>query len=227
MGFRDREYEVRVLLSDPNAVPPWVAPIWAQLAAALEPLIQAARDKPAVRTTQLSIGPRSPNQRAISFGRIGWNKPGASKWTHKEDGQLLSGDLAQFLTCEAWAPSWSVCEREVTPPDIFLAVSNDARSGDPSKQQEVKSYGVTCILAAACDVVSDTRDQLDISFNGIASALPTVLRAGCKRPWGIPLVKGLATNVIQDLAMGGLFIPGPHQNQPPSLAMLKGSWEAA
>jgi len=227
MGFHDREYEVRVALSDPTAVPPWVECVWANIATALEPLIQSARDKPAVRTTQLSIGPGSPNQRAISFGRIGWNKLGASKWTHKEDGQLLSGDLAQFLTCEAWAPSWTVCEREGKPPDVFFAISNDGRTGDPSKQNGSSRYRSTCILAVARDTMTNTRDQTDTAFSGLTLALPSVLGAGCTRPWGMPFGNGFATNVIQHLTMGGLFIPGPRHNQPASLAMLKGNWQAA
>jgi hypothetical protein len=225
MGFHDREYEVRVLLSDPSAVPPWVASVWSLLAAELEPLIQTSRDKTAVRTTQLSIGPGSSNQRGISFGRIGWSKQAASKWTHEKDGQLLSGSPAQFLTCQVWAPSWITCEREGTPPDVFFAIGNNARLSEPSKPQEARSYGSTCVLAVACDVASDTRDQVDISFNGISSTLPAVLRVGCKRPWGIRCAKGLFVDVIQDLTIGGLFVPGPRQNRPPSLAMLKDGWE--
>ena len=226
MTFYDREYEVRVLLGDPAVIPPWVQPIWDQIAEALDPLIRLARDRPSVRSTQLSAGPGTPNQKAVSFGRIGWNKQSASKWTHSENGRLISGNFVRFMSCEVWAPSWSACEREGYPPDIFFTLSNEARSGDVSRSDGAQSFGWTCILAVARDMGPDAEGQVERSFNVVASVARTVLRARCNRPWGYPIRDAGATNVIQDLTMAGLFNPGPRQHAPASLAMLKGRWEA-
>lgn len=152
MTFYDREYEVRVLLGHPAVIPPWVQPIWDQVAEAPDPLIRSARDRAAVRSTQLLAGPGAPSQKAVSSGRIGWNKQGASKWTHRESGRLISGNFARFMTCEVWAPSWSACERRGRPPDIFFALCNEVRSGDPSKADDAQSFGWTCIFAVPCDM---------------------------------------------------------------------------
>ena len=78
MAFHDREYELYVVLGGPNAVPPWVNSTWNQVSSAIDPLMQAARDRPAVRSMQLGPKPGSANQRSISFGRIGWNDRGAN-----------------------------------------------------------------------------------------------------------------------------------------------------
>src|SRR5262249_3356812 len=134
MAFHDREYDVYVLLGDPAAIPPWTRLIWTDVAKALDPLMQVARDRPAVRSSQLGPGPGSPNQRSISFGRIGWNEQGHKKWTHSEDGQLASGEPAHFLTCEVWAPSWTVCQRELRAPDVYFAMRNEGGLGSSPKQ---------------------------------------------------------------------------------------------
>jgi hypothetical protein len=95
MAFYDRVFEVYAVLGNPAASPPpWVASKWARMSDALDPLMKAARGRPAVRVYQTSPGPGSPNKRDILFGRIGWNARGAGKWTHSTDGRLASGGEA-------------------------------------------------------------------------------------------------------------------------------------
>src|SRR5665213_1016374 len=100
MSFSDRQYEVFVVLGDPKAESAWSEPRWELIADIFDPLVQKARGRAAVRSTQLSIGQGSPNQRAISFGRIGWNAPGHKKWVHT----LATGGV-EFISTEVWAPS--------------------------------------------------------------------------------------------------------------------------
>jgi hypothetical protein len=96
MSFFERQYEVFAVLGDPKAEPAWIEPRWERIAHIFDPLIQKARDRAAVRSTQLNFGPGSPDQRAISFGRIGWNDKGHKKWVHA----LITDDRTEFISTE-------------------------------------------------------------------------------------------------------------------------------
>src|SRR5271154_6237501 len=98
MSFFARQYEVFVVLGDPRAEPARSESRWECIAHIFDPLVQKARDRAAVRSTQLSVGPGSPNQRAISFGRIGWNDKGHKKWVHAP----TTGDGTEFISTEVW-----------------------------------------------------------------------------------------------------------------------------
>jgi hypothetical protein len=216
MTFHNREYLVYVVLGHPTASPPWVERTWAQIFEALDPVIRMARGSAAVRSTQLGPGPGSPNQRGIAFGRIGWNKQGSKKWTHSEDGNLVSGSRAEFLTSEVWAPSWSVCQREALAPDVYFAM-NGAVGGSPNRNGG-HAFNSYCILAVASD--SGKADDAQKSAEAVATAVHAVLRAHCVRRWG--RVEG--NNAINDLAVTGLFKPGPRHQTPVSLLSLAGTW---
>ena len=111
MGFDDRAFDVFVILGNPQATPVWTASMWGQIAPMIDPLVVAARNRAAVRTTQLRRGAGLPNQRSISFGRIGWNESGHRKWVHPDPVAGECEDAAEFLSTEVWAPSWTVCEK--------------------------------------------------------------------------------------------------------------------
>jgi hypothetical protein len=121
MSFCDRQYVVFVVLGDPGAGPAWSEQRWKLIAEILDPLVLKARDRAAVRSTQLKKGAGSPNQRSISFGRIGWNSQGHKKWVHASP----TSDGVEFIDTEVWAPSWTTCEREARPPDVYVAVRNE------------------------------------------------------------------------------------------------------
>ena len=225
MAFHDREYEVYVVLGGPTAPRPWLQSAWGKITAALDPLMDAARDRPAVRSTQLGPKPGSPNQRSLSFGRIGWNDQGAKKWAHSVDGQLVSGDQAHFLTSEVWAPSWTACERDLMAPDVYLAISNAADFGAPSKPDSAAKFSSTCLLAFASDLNQQHAGQARKGAETIATVLQAVVRGHCVRPWGRSTGSGSSyTDAINDLAIVGLFNPGPRHIEPASLSMLKGTW---
>ena len=221
MAFHDREYQVYVMLGQPNVPPPWVERTWASIFHALDPLIRVARGAAAVRSTQLGPKPGSPNKRAISFGRIGWNDQGSRKWVHSVDGKLASGGDAIFLSCEVWAPSWTVSERERLAPDVYLAIRS-ASHGLSNSSSEIK-FNSQCILAVASDVgkVGQARG----SAEAVAYAVDSVLRAHCVRPWGIAFGGGGGfCNAINDLTFAGLLKSGPRHQVPVSLANLAEDW---
>jgi hypothetical protein len=216
MPFNDRQYDLFVMLGNPAVEPAWFEVTWQRIAATIDPLIQSARSSAAVRSTQLKVGSGSPNQRAISFGRIGWNIQGHKKWV-----QASRSDDREFISSEVWAPSWSTCEREARAPDTYFAIRNEQSS---SRQQV--SFNPICILAVARDQSSSIIEQGRKSAEAIAQILETVLRVHCARPWGYRFGEVAFTNAIGDLIVTGLFKPRPRPRSPVTALMLNGKWEA-
>lgn len=211
------QYDVFVILTRNAESAPWLASNWAKISEVFDPMMQRPRGSAAVRSTQLAKGPGSPNHRAISFGRIGWNAAGTAKWTHAKPGQLTSGQEAEFLTTEAWAPSWTVCQREQQAPDIYLACA--ARSGP-----ELSGMLVVAVAHAAGD---DTLAQARQAVSNLGSVLSAGLVATWTRPWSFPFGKGpLRTSAINDLMVTGLFVTGALPTPTPELAWLEGPWQS-
>jgi hypothetical protein len=176
MAFHDREYQVYVMLGRPNAPPPWLELIWTRLFHALDPIIGAARGTAAVRSTQLGPKPGSPNKRAISFGRIGWNDQGSRKWVHSVDGRLVSGGEAMFLSSEVWAPSWTICEREGLAPDAYFAIHNASHGASAPGSETI--FNSRCILAVASDMakVGQARECAE-AVASVVDAVPGAQRS--------------------------------------------------
>lgn len=133
---------------------------------------------------------------------------------------LMSGESAFFVSTEVWAPSWSVCEREHRPPDVYLGIANQAALGETPRFNPIFMFGV------ASDMGEAALAQARASANSIADMMNAVLRARCVRPWGIGRSTGLYADAIQDMVFVGLFKPGTRQTATPVLSMLQGSWEA-
>ena len=73
MAFHAADYDAYVALADPNAAPLWSWKVWQRFLPAIDPLIQAARGNPAVRSTQYL-----PNRAGVvRFGRLGLEEVGS------------------------------------------------------------------------------------------------------------------------------------------------------
>jgi len=216
MSFFDRQYEVFVVLGDPKAELTWSEQKWGRIADIFDPLVQKTRDRAAVRSTQLSIGAGSPNQRAISFGPIGWNAQGHKKWVHTP----TTGDRAEFISTEVWAPSWTTCEREGRAPDLYLAVRNEQ-----SVPRERVGFNPIFIFALALDQDIQIVSRGRPSAEALATLLGSLLRVRCVRPWGYRHGDVGFTSAIGDLNVTGLFKSGSRNQQPLTSDMLIGNWE--
>lgn len=219
----DRRYDVYAFLGDPTATPPWVASVWAAIANALDPIMRAARDRPSVRTMQLG----GPRQRPISFGRIGWNEGSARKWTHQPDGTLVSGSPAQFVTCEAWAPSWTVCTRDGLSPDLLFAMREHPDRTNIRKASPPPAFRAIGCLAAACDMGPDMATLGQVAAVGVAEAFRSVVRVRHTRAWGEPFGDIGFADAINDLVPAGrLFRGGNLFAADPSSRILAEHWTA-
>ena len=216
MAFFTRKYEVFVVLGDPGDEPVWTEDRWSLIAPILDPLIQSARGPAGVRSIQLRAGPGSPNQRAMSFGRIGWDGQGRSKWVH-----AASSDPPElrpfFISTEVWAPSPKTCEREGQSPEVYVAVRNEK-----SMPGQVVTFNPIFLIAAVLGLGAPVRQVAE----AVAVQLHSLLRVQCVRAWGVQFGSAGFTNAINDLCITGLFKLGPRSQNPPSAEMLEGTWEA-
>lgn len=222
MAFHKRDYDVYAILVGSEAPKPWLAPCWRSISEATASVFSAARDRPAVRSTQL--GGAAPRMRSISFGRIAHDEKGAAKWTHERDGQLVSGDAAHFLGSEVWAPSWNACERDGKAPDVYLCISNEELSPASESGTAKLQFSSKCIFAIASDLGERVRHDSRLAAEALSNLLASPLSAVCIRPWGNTTSGTAFTNAINDISVIGLFSPGPRHNTSPALAMLKGDW---
>jgi hypothetical protein len=216
MSFHDRKYEVFVILGNPATEPAWIEPKWKSISEILNPLVQQARGSAAVRSSQMRAGTGSPNQRGISFGRIGWNEKGHEKWIHSSSNNIGN----EFISTEVWCPSWTSCEREGLAPDVYVAIRNEKSA--PTQQV---TFNPIFILAVALDADVQIVSKAQSSAEMISETLNYILRVRCARTWGVRFGNMGFTNAIGDLFVGGLFKPGPRNQKPPSIEMLEGSWE--
>lgn len=216
MAYEDRAYNVYVILGG-TALLPWTDVVWREIHAALVPLANGARGKAAVRCSQL--GGEPPRMKGIAFGRLGLDEASRAKWTHERDGQLTSGVSAMFLTAEVWAPSWSACEKEGAPPDVFFDMSGERYGAGGGNDF---AFGSAMVLAVASELELET--QTKESALGIADATKAVLVRRQMRPWGVSTGYGSFTDAIQDLNLTGLFAPGPRHARPAGEGLLQGQW---
>lgn len=210
------EYDVFVVVTNGDENAPWLTLNWEKAARAVDPLMHLARGPAAVRSTQLSKDSGTPNQRGLSFGRIGWNAAGVNKWTHSVPGRLASGQEAEFLETEIWAPSWNACGRENQAPDVYISVGS--RNGSEVWGGLVLAVAHSAgheALAAARTAVSELRSTLDARF-----------AATWTRPWSFPFgSEQLRTGSINDLLVSGLYVRGALPTASPGLGWFDGPWQ--
>jgi hypothetical protein len=218
MAFHTAKYNTYVALGDPNASPLWSWKVWRQFVPAIDPLIQAARGKPAVRSTQCL-----PAQAGVvKFGRLGWKEADFHKWCHGSPTNKVASRSWSFLEVEVWAPAWTACEKDDLAPDLFLSVSNESLGGGYG---EDLMFNPVVVVA----VVSKLAARQPSEVLALVSALRTLIAARVVafkgRPWGKAWGTDGFTDSIQDLAASGLFKPGPRHQGEPGIHLLSGRWE--
>jgi hypothetical protein len=221
MRFKSRFYEVYVVLANPNSPPGWAEPTWAEVSAAIDPLILCSGAKAAVRSSQLKPGPGSPNQRSISFGRIDWSPGGHKKWVHPARFSGNSKDRPEFLSTEIWSPSWGQCEKHNQPPNIYVCQKNEAVD---ASNREYK-FNSIYLIAVAADQSALVREQGLASTKKISQITSSVLTAYQHRPWSYPAGSAFKTNSISYVTVSGLFKPGPTHRTNVSMSILNGDWQ--
>lgn len=219
MGFHTANYEVYVALGDPKAAPLWHWKIWQQFLPAINPLIDAARGKPAVRSTQFL--PKLAGD--VKFGRLGWKEADHQKWCHGSPTNKDKSRSWRFLSTEIWAPAWTACEREDLAPDVFLALADDSLLA--SLPRKDLRFNPVAILAVVSELAKRHPTELDFAVSELRELTCAKLVGYKRRPWGKSIGEDGFTNAIQDLAVSGLFKPGPRHNGEPDLHLFTERWK--
>lgn len=217
MAFHDRSYQVYVILGDPSSPPVWQWSRWEFVADLLGPLVTSQRGRAAVRCSQLAPG----RDRPLAFGRLSWAEASHQRWTHQSP--ITGSESADWLFegMEAWAPSWTVCEREGLAPDFFLSVVNEAAGAG---WQEQLAFNPLVVIAMADSEGQPRLDQLREAVVNLSDFLGSRLTVHQERDWGVATGGGGFANAIQDLDSTGLFKPGPRHRRPVDLGTLAEEW---
>jgi hypothetical protein len=215
MSFKDRDYELHLVLGDPAAPALWRWEIWQPIAHHLDPVFRAARG-PAGATSLQEDTPKHN----ISFGRLGWNEKSHQKWTHGSPATGERSSTWKFMSTEVWAPTRGACAREVKPPDVFLFLRNEGYWDDDGL-----TFSPSVLLAIAADLPDAVRDAADLAAGIIADGVRAKLRAFRRRPWAYAFGPQMMTDSIQDIVHTSLFKPGPVRKQRPTIDILTEPWE--
>jgi hypothetical protein len=217
MAFHDVDYDVYVVLGNPDSVPLWHWEVWRHFESAIDPLIRAARGKPALRSMQYLPGKKPET---VRFGRLGWKETDHEKWVHRSPREREASRGRVFHDVELWAPSWNACEREGRPPDVFVSISNE------SAVHATPSFNSVVLLAVIADFARH-QPQLTVQVLTVLRRLTLAkLVARSHRPWGKPWGSIGFRDAINDLYISGLFRPGPrHTDQTPTVELFSDSWE--
>lgn len=221
MKFHEREYFTHVFFVDRDAPRPWVRTVWTEVSKATDPIFAPARDRPAVRSSQFQGV--APHVKEISFGRISHNPKGAAKWTHLEDGQLVSGGPATFLDTEIWAPSWNVCVRDRKAPDAYLCLGNRCAFASKALQGNLR-FPAVCVFAFASDLGESVTREGHKAAALLSEALQSSLRFSMARPWGRSTFGDGYTDAINDLCINEPIRPSLKNTDDPASTMIQHCW---
>ena len=218
MAFHERKYHVYAILGD-NKARPWMAEVWQRISQLIAPLVAAARGRAGIRTNQYAG--TQPSMKPVTFGRLAFDDKSAAKWTHESPGKLQSGTPSCFFNTELWCPGWGICERDATPPDLYLAVSSAGPFGCTA---DTPAFGSATFFAVATDfaderVVADVAKQLTGLVGSVVSAYQL-------RPWGRAFGDGASfTDAINDLNTIGMFASYQPQDRFEVVRPLKPEWQ--
>lgn len=211
MAFFSREYEVFLLLAAPASPGLWQQEQWTPFADAVNGIVAQARGKGAVRSLQYN-----PAGKLIAFGRMGWDARGHAKWTHTP-----ATTDARFMSLEAWAPAWTICEKDDLAPDLFISLFNEDYLNHAGKPL---LFGQRLVCAVATDLGQEAAATLRAALAQLAARQAAPVFTHARRPWGKAMLGGFSS-AIQDLALTDLFKPGDVHARPLDAATFRGNWE--
>lgn len=199
MAYHEHDYEVFVLKGAADSAELWSWRNWEPWATALAPFASSERGKAAVRCQQYSSDPG----KMVSFGRLSWDEKSHQRWAHSSPNNAEDWKGWKFLSMQAWAPGWTICEREYIPPDFYFSM----KTQDGHRYQP-KHSGPFVVCAIRSSLGQNKVLELESILCQLAQTLPASVLAHKKRPWGI---RGLGANsftyAIQDMTESVLSGP--------------------
>lgn len=223
MTFHNRDYNVFVVLGSPDVQPLWHWDRWQPVADLIAPFANVPRGKATVRCHQYVPNPKRPGAKKVqNFGRLAWDGPSHAKWAHGAPATADTCHEWEFGGLEAWAPSWTACERENLAPDFYFQVTNEKMGWAYKKEP---AFNPLIVLAASLSMSAPYRDALRAAAYALATHVGARLFATRVRPWGYTAAGGGFVRAICDLGSGGgLFRAGNPHEHPVDVNTLQMEW---
>jgi hypothetical protein len=95
--------------------------VWRQIMPLLEPIVRATKERMAVRSSQFD----RTTEKAIAFGRLGWDEKSQQAWTHGSPRTAAICATWEFQFTQLWAPSWAKVPAGAQGPDLFIEVHKE------------------------------------------------------------------------------------------------------
>jgi hypothetical protein len=215
MSFND-DYHVYAFCGDPDTTPIWHWHQWQKIAPQLEALLAECRGLGGIRCLQYT-----PNGEELKFGRLQWSEKNNGKWTHGSPNSLAN-DSTLFLNMEMWVPSANQCQKENSPPDVYLMINNEGNDA----ALENLSFNPLFLLVIKKDIAQKHGALVSALTQAIKVTTQPKLLAFQERIWTAHKLKtGERTNAINDIGVTGIFKPGKKTHMPVSAQNLEGDWE--
>ena len=220
MAFHEANYDVYVALGDPALEPLWTWDVWEEFSPALDPLIEAANGRAAVRSNQQLPERGGP----VNYGKLSWTADDHEMWVHNSPNNADDSIDWTFTNTEVWAPSWTVCEQLDQGPDVYFSLSNELQG---RALRYTPAFNPLVILAVETKLAAKKKTLVKKALKAIQTALQPKLFATTSRPWGYATDDGGFTDALNDLSMDGLFKAekNPHAGKL-GLEVLKGKWKS-
>ncbi|MBE9461315.1 hypothetical protein ACFP1I_00920 [Dyadobacter subterraneus] len=130
---------------------------------------------------------------SIRLGKLKWDNKSHGKWTTPDNIENY------FLNFELWTPTWTICDKRQSPPDIYISMTNQR---DFENKLDIK-FGYFIVVAIAKNLQIDSKPILKNLSERINSKA-TIFKT---RKWGKPEKAGNWTfsNWIQDTFSNGIY----------------------
>ena len=178
MDWNNRKYHFYLIFGVNNPEKePWMENEWFNN---FEPLfskiIEASSSKNDTGIRVLEMIKENENEKyykECKLGRLKWDKKSHEKWT------LKNNDKRTFLHFASWTPIWTICEKNNTPPDIYISIWNEYSKLPKEYQLEYQfnTFVTITIAENIGNLPTELLEELSKKFN----SKKTVYN---KRTWG-------------------------------------------
>lgn len=208
MSFSGRKFQFYLIFGNKSENnEPWKEEQWKSI---YEPSFKQILDfsnyfnKTALRVLEYSKKSKEDQNFSIAkLGRLTWNDKSHEKWT------LKTNDDKKFTHFESWTPTWNICEKIDSAPDIYISIWNESHHIINDKNRE---FNFLISIAIAADLDANCTEIIKILSKKI-NAKRTIYNI---RPWGRGTRDKTETwqfvNSIQDTISYGIYKKGKTRN---------------
>jgi hypothetical protein len=122
----------------------------------------------------------------LPFGRMVWNEKNNVKWTSKYKQGEDKIDQLEFFDTEFWMPSWSLCDKLKTHPNLFMQV------------KLIENGMLEHFFDESFLIASTTNSIPSKVIEELAESLDAKYLIKGTRPWGSSFSESSYTDSLQD-----------------------------